>query len=981
MDRPWKLATAILFAGIFWLWNGVFLLLAYGLLLPFWAPQLLGAIAGGDVAAVYLIPLGLLLVVPPTAVVVGLVKFCGQPRSLLRLFYGVEAPLMVLAGTWIFLLREVTPGATWTLATAVLCVGFYGLELMGYRPGRRDRGGAIAVLVTSGLMLALAIGVGALLTLYAVPLTWTLLVSLGQSGWFFGGSLFEWATGVLTLLFVLTSTVLMAGMPVSVSILYWRSGLRGLEGSARRWGQRRMFWGAIAALGFWVMVLAGLSHQPQHFAFRTLDRPITTDRDRQTLIDQGDRLRRGLVNAYLQRQRYLSTTTTSRDVADLYRLAFDMPDGPAQTLQQIRDRLIFPFLYQGQPGDAKRASRLYGSLFDVTLERGEQAALQRAFRASVTLDGAAAGALNVNEERVLLERQELEVTPHGDWATVALHEVYRNQTLEVEEVLYQFSLPESAVVTGLWLGDTEDLAKRFAYRISPRGAAQAVYESQVQRAAPVDPALLEQVGPQQYRLRAFPVPPRPASWQTTPTGPTVMHLWLTLEVPRQGDRYPLPTLLERRNIYWTAGRTERRYGDGVAAAGRSPEAVTDRTGQPETPWLPTAIAVPETIAAQAPQRQTYGAIAGYRVTADPLPRDRLPLPTAPRLAVILDTSYSMDRQRAALNRLWRWFGQRGYLDQRLDNGDVDLFLPGDALSDRAPQWQPAAERFRPDRYVFFGSVPPQRAFEQYQTLQRAQPPSAPPYDAVIFVTDRGTYELAGDRNEPVTFDEPLWLLHVGGQLPEAYDDATLTSFQDSGGGIATDIQTLLGQLALRQTAQGAAPERIPFTWADGYRWRFDAIAASSAPSDPSDPSANQASSEIQGDLRGDPRGDRLLAAPAARQLIQYLAGRTASPTPETLDRIHRIATDFGIVTPYSSAIVLVNDDQRRALDQAEASRDRFNRKGMTGQENSDPNAASIPETSPLYGLPLVLLLLWATRSRSSHHAATSTPPRGTTPQR
>ncbi|MCG9883969.1 MAG: TIGR02921 family PEP-CTERM protein [Cyanobacteria bacterium] len=973
MDKPLRQSISILFAGTFWLWNGFFIVLFYGFFLPFWAPQLLAAMAAGEVAPVYLIPLGLLLLTPVVSVAVGLIQFGGLPRSLLRWFYGVEAPLMLVATLWLFLLRDLTPGAVWTLGAGAACLGTYGLELVGWRPGRRDRWGAIAVLATSVLMLGLAIGLGALMTLYAIPITWSGLTVLAQGLGNYQLSFLAAIRDLFFMAFFALSVVLLAGMPVSVAVLYWRSGLRGLERSVHRWGQRRAFWGAIAVLGFWLVALVGLSWQPQHFAFRTLDRPIATDGDRQTLMDQRDRLRRGLLNAYLQRQRYLGTTDTSSDLADLYRSVLRVPEETAEALQQVRDRLIFPFLYQGHPRDGQRAARLYAALFDESIERGEQEAVQRAFRASASLDGAAAGSLNANERRVLLERQDLNVIPHGDWATVELHEVYRNQTLEPEEVLYSFSLPESAVVTGLWLGDTGDLAKRFSYRISPRGAAQRVYESQVQRVAPQDPALLEQVGPQQYRLRAFPVPARLRSWETDlPERPTAMHLWLTLEVPRQGDRYPLPKLLERRNIYWTS-RTERRHGELKTLTDPAVE-VPERDYRADwlkNPWLPTAIA------AQSPQDQTqdpaqdqvknnrdqaiqdYGAIAGYRVTAEPLPRDRIPLPTAPRLAVILDTSYSMARQRPALKRLWQWFEGQGYLDQRLDNGDVDLFLPGDALSNRAPQWLSAVERFDLDRYGFFGTLPPQRALGQYQR-HRADRAPAVPYDAVVFVTDRGSYELAGDRQDAVPFQQPLWLLHLGGQLSEAYDDATLGSIQASGGGVATDIETLLAQVALRRSlaASGSAQAELPFTWADGYRWRFTAIAPSPS------------SAPLQGDPQRDrlESRDRLAAAPAARQLILALAGRTANPSPETLDRIHRIATTFGIVTPYSSAIVLVNDEQRAALDRAEASRDRFNRTVVTGKEDEEtnPNTASVPEGSPLYGLPIVLLLLWLMRSRSPH---------------
>src|SRR5207302_1610841 len=121
----------------------------------------------------------------------------------------------------------------------------------------------------------------------------------------------------------------------------------------------------------------------------------------------------------------------------------------------------------------------------------------------------------------------------------------------------------------LWLGDTEDRAQRFRFRVAPRGAAQKVYRREVQRRT--DPALLEQIGPRQYRLRAFPIPPRPRLRDTkVPTPAPRFHLWLTyktlaLGAAGEGGAWPLPALGERRNVYWSL-LTERSYAGGDAAS-------------------------------------------------------------------------------------------------------------------------------------------------------------------------------------------------------------------------------------------------------------------------------------------------------------------------------------------------------------------------------------------------------------------------------
>ena len=86
-----------------------------------------------------------------------------------------------------------------------------------------------------------------------------------------------------------------------------------------------------------------------------------------------------------------------------------------------------------------------------------------------------------------------------------------------------------------------------------------------------------------------------------------------------------------------------------------------------------------------------------------------------------------------------------------------------------------------------------------------------------------------------------------------------------------------------------------------------------------------------------------------------------------LDAIHAIAKAFNIVTPYSSMIVLVNDQQREALKIAEAQPDRFERKVESGSEQlTQPfnpfNVSGTPEPSEWMLLGLTALgTIWIAR--------------------
>jgi hypothetical protein len=67
-----------------------------------------------------------------------------------------------------------------------------------------------------------------------------------------------------------------------------------------------------------------------------------------------------------------------------------------------------------------------------------------------------------------------------------LNETYVNLTREPQEIFYLFSLPQSAAITWLWLGNS--LNEMQPHTVATRGAAQRVYKAEVQKR--IDPALL-----------------------------------------------------------------------------------------------------------------------------------------------------------------------------------------------------------------------------------------------------------------------------------------------------------------------------------------------------------------------------------------------------------------------------------------------------------------------------------------------------------
>jgi hypothetical protein len=91
---------------------------------------------------------------------------------------------------------------------------------------------------------------------------------------------------------------------------------------------------------------------------------------------------------------------------------------------------------------------------------------------------------------------------------------------------------------------------------------------------------------------------------------------------------------------------------------------------------------------------------------------------------------------------------------------------------------------------------------------------------------------------------------------------------------------------------------------------------------------------------------------------------------DTLDHLHAIATEHGVVTPYSSMIVLVQERQQELLDKLEARGDRFLREYEEVGETEAQNALTVtgvpePEEWLLLGLAAAILLGYAYRKRLS----------------
>ncbi len=224
-------------------------------------------------------------------------------------------------------------------------------------------------------------------------------------------------------------------------------------------------------------------------------------------------------------------------------------------------------------------------------------------------------------------------------------------------------------------------------------------------------------------------------------------------------------------------------------------------------------------------------------------------------------------------------------------------------------------------------------------------------DLHIMLTDSNSYDLVSDHSEPFHINN-VWLVHLNG-MPTAYEDKVVSLLQR--GGIATSIQEVLSRVYWKEQNLQCK---------DNYVWNI-----------------SQGGNVVEGTT----------SKIAARQVIAKVM-QTNEESVEKMDKMHEIAKQyvssvrinlvdvaqatitvseacacieincfrFEIVTPYSSMIVLVNDEQRQRLKELEQRDDRFEREVETGKKGSRLWSQA-NKCAPLWAI-LVLIVMGMTNA-------------------
>ena len=891
---------------LFWAWHLIYSVLVLFLVLPELAKPLFESAMEDTTPWHYVLYSVLIAILPFVSMYLGARYFQKNFRLLMKYFYGFEMPLLFFLLVRIFTFRDDGLAVNLLMLNVILGLGAWLVFLLIQQ--RKDPTTDTADvplpthwLATAGSTILAGVGVyfGTIFLIIQLPIavefiseiahalsriTWSdfgevLLVFINPLWWLFG-------------LFLLFTISLFLVLPLAMIYLYIGQFLRRLP-----YLKSPLHWAVILMI---ILINVGIfnsaTQQPQQTVFELLE--SDTPRDETALVEHHETIREGLLNAYLARYRYMSTTNLSNRITQSYQRTFGMTRELAAVPQRFFNTLLKPFLYDGKDwGDKERAANHYAEFFDMPIQKAERDIIMDTVKHTweISRDNAA-GLLDAANHYVHLDKQSIDTYEHKGVATITVQQTLQNLTYQAKETVLHFSLPEEAVLTGVWLSDNKKQPKKYPYALAPKGAAQSVYKAEVNRR--VDPALLEKTGPYQYRLRVYPVPRKVRGQQDAK--PLYARFSYETLADAKGN-WPVPEVLEKRNIFWDK-HTQYSVNGKVLDYTETHDSFPKQLAQSKT----------------EPTDELVFQLQEQRIQAVPRQHELEPLPKSGRFAVIIDGSYSMqDLYSSALDSLEQFKASGIQFDRYFCKEVCKPFSVNPS-----------------ERPLFFGNsqtLDHIRAFTQ--ASQNKQ------YDAVLALTDAGSYELADESDQPLAVSQPLWLVHLGESVPYAYDDKILDTLYRSKGGITTSAVDALRRFQL--LGQGALSSEITaptgstlISVSDQYLWF--------------------ASPETKKPIRA--------SSIAAGHWIQHLIRTMDTQKLDKLDEIHNIAKRYNIVTHYSSMLVLVNNRQKEALKKAEEADDRFDREVETGKQQasspSDPFAVpAVPEPEEWALIIIVMMLL------------------------
>jgi len=618
----------------------------------------------------------------------------------------------------------------------------------------------------------------------------------------------------------------------------------------------------------WFVLVIGLSYQPgaerymeKLTALKTEDSFEKREQLAQDLLPHEKEVKTALLDLYEARNRYFFTKS-DRTIEEGYEDVLNWPPVLAEMMQQSFLTLAYPFTYQGETDQSNKAAEAYQYLFGHSI-----------YDASIQP--------TEPSKNVTLTYRTITVTPgeNGLSAEVTVEEELENTSFSDQEVVYEFSLPEESVITALKLGPNLE----FEGQLAPRGAARQTYEQEVNRRR--DPALLEQTGNGHYRLRVFPVPAKNSSILSGKPQ-KVQFTYVTLLTPYG---YGLPHYYLERNIKVGEDAIEVSSSGKPVKAGDYVEAdaqVARRFCETDEVGALTLNGEQVSLVSNAsvlPAFKDTLCINGNIIAGS----------GSKRIALAYDVSYP-HKDSDALSTITSAFRANSHI---LTGHVVDFYRFNDKVSQgNRLTMEGLDEAFN---VVYFGDMD---LIGLLNTLKTQE------YDALVIVSQSLFEErLTSAYTWP---DFPVYLVS---EAPPVMETQTIQKLLANGGGVYATLDEAFNRFLVKDALSAQNP-----IWTGLLGHMKTSESDWERQINPS-----LATTYFQGVTISEPTGiDKVMVRRYMDGVLMRVPNRIDTNIA-LLDATHQAALKAGVITPYSSYIALVNDQQQATLDRLSESYDRF----------------------------------------------------------
>ena len=915
----------------------------------------------------------------PVVSVIGaiLTKSFRKPTKLRQILFGIELPIMAFTLGRLIFLKTLTPVNILFLSTAAISITAYLIYIFK-KPFRNK------FLLTLHLLAhqaAVVIGVYASLLMFfflPIVIAWVFQAvgSFFKYGMFSNFSYYESFWQVLTSLIAMSAFALLflalICSPFIGLFMYWRAANRLsklLQLKTTLQFPRLSRWAFSLIYSFTIIFLAYQGSLMWFYSEMSSYQYATTFEERShiasSILKRENFIEDRLVDTYLAHYRYLTDSEMTL-LQQAYQDQLKLEQPTAKRLQNWFTVVAFPFVYNGKfEEDVKKAGEYYQDIFDEPIQLAESKKVSNTLASSFnfSMDQLKSSVLDREDKDVHLVQKIVSAQPDPtrQFATVTIEEEYENTTNSEQEVLYVFSLPQDSVMTDLKLGADLELGKeqlevtnasqptptpssalaqlnspspapsaipqpiehKDQGEIAAKGAANQTFEDQYRRR--MDPAILEQVGPVQYKLRIYPVPVKEenmADWQRERLREPVKNQKVRYSYVTALDakgQAALPKITETRNVFSDSGTTFT-----YKAAGDQTNKLTDksqsiqvmsRTSQEcgsQTTQLVNdsrlTVYVPHTVNPWIKNENISFDCQNQFKGAEQTLKNK-------RIAILADSSHSMGVKD------WKsYLNKELPLNDLLDTNTVDLYYFNDLVSQPVSLNQ---QRNNPKAWdqIAFGKTDRLHVLKQVEGK----------YDLVLMFTDGSEADEPGSTNFVPSIAQPIYMINKDGKVPKLTDNLTYY-LQANESRVVSSGREALQNFVVSQAVKKNVPNAFVLigesgTWISLPASNTQALSGLSAQSlTPSDPIAKVAiHRQIESEMRD-----------VASNLNQLAI----------LDELNRTAQQSGIVTPFSSFIVLTTPEQREQLKQASLRDGRYVVNYDLGEEQLvEPTAGGLLGTS------------------------------------